>query len=60
MCVGTKDGYSGRKYLSSEDLATWPSASEDKLDIVGEAIMDESADEIIWIYLRPPYCTIPL
>jgi hypothetical protein len=26
-------------------MATWPSASEDELDIIGEATMDESVDE---------------
>jgi hypothetical protein len=41
MCVGTMDGYSGGGYTSSEDMATWPSASEDELDIVGEATMDD-------------------
>ena len=45
LCVGTMDGYRGTGYSSSEDMATWPSASDDELDIVGEATMDESADE---------------
>jgi hypothetical protein len=45
MCVGNMDGYSGGGYTSSEDMATWPSASEDELDIVGEATMDESGDD---------------
>src|ERR1700738_5738372 len=45
MCVGKMDGYTGRGFSSGEDMATWPSASEDDLDIVGEATMDESSDE---------------
>jgi hypothetical protein len=39
MCVGTMDGCSGIGYSSSEDMATWPFASEDELDSVGEATM---------------------
>jgi hypothetical protein len=39
------DGYTGGGYSSLEDMGTWPSASEDELDIVGEATMDESSDE---------------
>jgi hypothetical protein len=45
MCVGTMDGCNGGGYTSSEDMATWPSASEDELDIVGEASVDESVDD---------------
>jgi hypothetical protein len=44
LCEGTMDGHSGGGCSSSEDMATWPSASEDELDIVGEAIMVESVD----------------
>jgi hypothetical protein len=39
------DGCSGGGYTSSEDMATWPSASEDELDIVGEVSVDESVDD---------------
>jgi hypothetical protein len=45
ICVGTMDGYTDRGYSSFEDMGTSPSASEDELDIVGEAIMDGSSDE---------------
>jgi hypothetical protein len=45
MCVGTMDGCSGIGYSSSEDMATWPSVSENELDIVGEATMNESVDD---------------
>jgi hypothetical protein len=44
LCEGTMDGHSEGGYSSSEDMAIWPSSSEDDLDIVGEAIMDESVD----------------
>jgi hypothetical protein len=43
--VGTMDGYTDRGYSSFEDMGICPSASEDELDIVGEAIMDKSSDE---------------
>src|SRR6202048_169914 len=60
MCVGTMDGFSERGDWSSEDMATWPSASEDDLDIVGEASMDGSADEDHLDVPSPsvPQCTI--
>ena len=45
MCAGTMEGYTGSGNSSSEDMATWLSASEDEMDIVGEATLDESADE---------------
>ena len=56
MCVGTMYGYSGRGYLSYEDMASWPSAFEDELDIVGEATMDDNTDED---YLDLPSPSVP-
>ena len=38
--VGTMEGFSGKKDCSSEDMAIWLFASQDELDIVGEATMD--------------------
>ena len=43
MCVGTMDGFGERGI--GLDVATWPSASEDDLDIVREASMDGSVHE---------------
>ena len=45
ICVGTMEGFCGRGYCSSEDIVTRLSASEDELDIVGEATMDDIAEE---------------
>ena len=39
------EGCSGKEDCSSEDMATWLFASEDELDIVGEATMDDIARE---------------
>ena len=60
MCVGTMDGYSGRGYSSSKDLAIWPSAFEDELDIVGRLLWMRVQINIIWIYLRLPHYSVPL
>ena len=45
MCVGTMEGFIGSGYCSSKDMGTWLSASEDEIDIVGEATFDDSTDE---------------
>ena len=45
MCVGTMEGFIGSGYCSSEDMGTLLSASEDELDIVGEANFYDSTDE---------------
>lgn len=45
MCVGMMEGYSGNGDYSSEDMTNWLSPSEDELDIVGEAIMEDSTDD---------------
>ena len=45
MCVGTMEGFSGRRDCPSKNIATWLSASKDELDIVGEATMDDSTEE---------------
>ena len=39
------EGFSGIEEYSSEDIASWLSASEDEVDIVGEDTLDESAEE---------------
>jgi len=41
------EGFSGREDYSSEDIASWLSASEDEVDIVGEDYLDVSAEEDI-------------
>src|ERR1700737_1001812 len=60
MCVGTMDGFSERGDWSSEDMATWPSASEDELDIVGKATVDDSVDDDLLDFPSPsvPHCPI--
>ena len=45
MCVGPMEGLREIGGWSSEDMATWPSAPDDEVDIVGEATMDESGHE---------------
>ena len=45
MCVGTIEEFNRRGDCSSGDMATWLSASEDELDIVREATMNDSAEE---------------
>ena len=60
MCIGTMKGFREIEGWSSEDMANWPCASEDEVDIVGEATMDESAHEDHLHLLSPyvPYCPI--
>jgi hypothetical protein len=55
--VGTMDGYTDRGYSSFEDMGTSPSASEDDLDIVGEAISFLKSN---CLYLHLPCRTLPL
>ena len=43
MCVGMVEGFSGRGDCSFEDMATWLSASNDELDIVGNATINDNA-----------------
>ena len=43
MCADTTEGFSERGEWSFEDIETSVSASEDEVDIVGEAIIDISA-----------------
>ena len=45
MCVGTIEWFSRREDYSSDDIVTWLSRSEDKLDIVDEATLDENTHE---------------
>ena len=56
MCVGMMEGFNKKRDCSSEDMATWLFAYEDELDIVGKAIMDNSAEKD---HLQGPSFFIP-
>ena len=57
MCVGTMEGFSERGDWSYEVIEIWISAFEDEVDIVKEAIIDDSAKEN---HFGGPLSSVPL